>query len=373
MKELERRRDPAPQRMVITTGSWARAALVVALALALFAIRDVILIILTSIVIASAVEPAAKWARNHGVPRIISVLSVYIALAVLFVGLFYFLFVPFLGEASNLAKQLPEYSSKLVNLNDPLAVEDPFLEQGFLDQIQTAIPFDEVVGYVNRLIISFSQGVFSSAANIFGGVVSFVIIIILSFYLAVQEDGVGKFLRIVTPWQHEEYVVNLWKRSQMKIGFWMQGQMLLAVIIMVLTYLGLLIIGVEHALLLAVGAGLLEIIPLFGPIIAAIPAVVIAFTTGGLTTALIVAGLFLIIQQFENHLIYPLVVKKVIGVPPMVSILAILIGGTLAGFIGVVIAVPLAAILMEFVSDLEQRKIEKVSEIMKAQNDSHVE
>ncbi len=137
----------------------------------------------------------------------------------------------------------------------------------------------------------------------------------------------------------------------------MQGQLLLGVIIMVLVYLGLLLVGVEHALLLAVSAGVLEIIPIFGPILASIPAILIAYSGAGMTQALVVAGLFLVVQQFENQLIYPLVVKKVVGVPPMISILALIIGGQLAGFIGIVISVPLATILMELFSDMEQRKI----------------
>jgi predicted PurR-regulated permease PerM len=136
----------------------------------------------------------------------------------------------------------------------------------------------------------------------------------------------------------------------------MQGQLLLAVIVMVLVYLGLLLIGIPHALLLAVLAGAFEIIPLFGPILSAIPGIFVAFAFGGTSTALIVAGLYLVIQQFENHLIYPLVVKKVVGVPPMVSILALLIGGELAGFLGLLISVPLATVVMELLSDLEERK-----------------
>ena len=142
----------------------------------------------------------------------------------------------------------------------------------------------------------------------------------------------------------------------------MQGQILLAAIIAVLVYLGLLLVRVEHPLLLAVAAGMFEIIPLFGPILAAIPAILVAFTGGGMSQALIVAGLFVIVQQFENQLIYPLVVKKVVGVPPMISILALLIGGQLAGFLGIVISVPVAAVFMELINDLEKNKAARFSD-----------
>ena len=101
----------------------------------------------------------------------------------------------------------------------------------------------------------------------------------------------------------------------------------------------------------------METIPLFVPIIAAIPAVAASYVDGGTSSALVVAGLYLIIHQFENHLIYPLVVKKIIGVPPIVVILSLLIGFKLAGFLGLLLSVPLSSMLIEFVDDIQKRKV----------------
>ena len=176
-----------------------------------------------------------------------------------------------------------------------------------------------------------------------------------------QADGVGKFLRIIAPIEYEEYSIDLWKRSKDKIGLWMQGQILLAFLVAVLAFLGLTLIGVKQALVLSFLAGLFEIIPLFGAFLAAAPAVLVASLDGGLSTGLLVAGLFLIIQQFESHLVYPVVVKKVVGVPPIISILALVIGAKLAGFLGVIISVPLAAVMMEFLNDYEKRKVREIS------------
>jgi predicted PurR-regulated permease PerM len=191
---------------------------------------------------------------------------------------------------------------------------------------------------------------------------------ILSFYLAVEEDGVGKFLKAITPLKHEKYVVALWQRSQRKIGLWMQGQLVLAIIIGMLVYLGLSIINVPNALLLASLAAAFEIIPLFGPILASIPAIMISFVSGGFSLALMVIGLYVIVHQFENQLIYPLVVKKVVGVSPIVSIIALAAGWQLAGFVGLVLSVPIAAVIIEFVDDLEKNKIEKVERMMNSHN-----
>lgn len=354
MEERDRRRELEKHRMIITTGSWVRGVIVVAGAIALFLVRDLLMVLLASIVIASAVEPAAEWAKERRIPRLPTILAVYVILGLISAGLFYFLLLPLLGEASSFLTSFPEYSNALAS--------DPTFS-GVFSNVSGSLSAENIAGHISAVVTSLSQGAFSSASFVFGGVTSFLLIVILSFYLAVQEDGVGKFLQVITPWKHERYVVDLWRRSKAKIGRWMQGQLLLAAIIMVLVYLGLLLIGLPHALLLAVAAGFFEIIPLFGPILAAIPAILVGFGAGGMSEALLIAGLFLIIQQFENQLIYPLVVKKVVGVPPMVSIVALLVGGTLAGFLGVLVSVPVAAIFMEFVNDLEHQKITRMSAI----------
>jgi len=191
-----------------------------------------------------------------------------------------------------------------------------------------------------------------------------VLIVVLSFYLAVQEDGVSNFLKVITPLKNEKYIISLWKRSQKKIGYWMQGQILLGLIVGVLLYLGLTILGVKNALLLSVFAAFFEIIPLFGPVIAAIPAVLLSFADGGLTAGLLVVGLYLIIQQFENHLIYPLVVKKVVGVSPIMVILALVIGYKLAGFLGVLLSVPIAAAITEYFRDVVEGKMTEEKKII---------
>jgi len=121
-------------------------------------------------------------------------------------------------------------------------------------------------------------------------------------------------------------------------------------------YLGLTVLGVKYALVLAVLAAIFELIPVFGPILSSVPAVVVGFVDGGVGLGLLVIALYIIIQQFENHLIYPLVVTKVVGVPPLLVILALLIGWKLVGFLGIILSIPFAAALQEVASDLEKRR-----------------
>ncbi len=351
------------QKIAITTGSWVRGVVVIAVAYALFLVSELILVVIASIVIASAIEPVTIWGKRQNIPRLPMVLSVYIFTALLLAGLFYFLLLPLIDEMFNFIRTLTIYSNSIV---DGGILSEMFRTQNLFEGFDTPILVKELNSYLNSLANFLSQGIFSSLSLIFGGVLNFLLILVLSFYLVVQEDGVSKFLKIITPVKHEHYVVDLWRRSQIKIGRWMQGQLLSSALVMILVYIGLLIIGVPHALLLAVLAGVFELIPLFGATLAAIPAVFIAYVSGGLTVTLIVIALYIVIQQLEGNLIYPLVVKKVIGVPPIISILVLVIGGTLAGFLGMLISVPVAAAVMEFVSDIEASKIVKVSETDKS-------
>lgn len=350
----------------ITSGTIVKALIIAMLFWAIFFLRDLVLVVLTAVVIASAIEPLIRWFQKYGIARLLSVIGIYIFLGLMFAGIFYIFIPTLLNDLSDIIAILPKYIDSL-SLWSP--AQDPIFNSGVPAQVLSFAPefsLQEVMGNFSNALSNTSEGFIQTLSVVFGGVLSFILIIVISFYLSAQEDGVAKFLRIVVPLRHERYVIDLWKRAQSKIGFWMQGQLLLAVIIGVLTYLGLTILGIRHALFLAMVAMLFELIPVFGPILSSIPAILIGLNDGGLTSALLVGGLFLIIQQFENHLIYPLVVKKIIGVPPILVILSLIIGAKVAGFLGIILAVPVAAGLVEYLNDFQKDKIAKMSEESKA-------
>lgn len=346
----------------ISAASVVKAALALSLLYALFLLRDLVLVLIAAVVIASAIEPATKWCGARGLPRLPSVILMYLCVAVVLFGTFYVLVPPLLSDTSDFLSRVPQLieSRDLFSPPPPEGLQEEAAAQlpsggivGTLDSVGVSI--GDVVSGLSGYLRNIPGGVFNTVSAVFGGALSFVLIVVISFYLAVQKDGIGNFLRIVTPYQHQEYVVDLWRRAQKKIGLWMQGQLLLVLLIGVLVYLSLTILGVEHALLFAILAAVFELIPLFGPVLASIPAIAAGFIDGGVTLALIIAGVYVIIQQFENHLIYPLVVHKVVGVPALLVIIALVVGGRLAGFLGIILAVPIATALMEFVSDIERK------------------
>lgn len=333
-----------------------RALLVILGAVLIYILRDVFLLLITSVVIASAVEPATRRFGTWGVSRVWAVLLVYLLTALSIGAIFYIFVPPLFTELTELSSTLSDKVGSLEVVNkglDPLSSITGGLAQG--------LSLKEIVAGIQTTLADATTGVFKTASSLFGGLLSFILIVVISFYLAVQEDGVQDFLRIVTPRRYEPYVIDLWKRSREKIGKWFQGQLVLGLTIGVLVFLGLAILQIPFALSLAIIAAMFELIPFFGPILSAVPAVILGFSVGP-GIGLMALGFFVIIHQFENHLIYPLIVKKIIGVPPLVVILSMIIGAKLLGFIGILLSVPIATVVMELVADIQKRKTDMAPE-----------
>ncbi len=340
----------------ITSGTILKGIAILLAFYIAYLLRDLLLVIIVSVVLASSIEPAIKWFGRFRIHRIPAVLVIYVSLAGAFAGIFFAFVPPLIDDVYRFSQELPLVAKEL-SMNF-FGNEAGTVMKG--ETILTKItgdraPSQELSVILDKASIA-SQSVVGATSAIFGGLFSFILIVVLSFYFAMQERGIENFLRIIIPFDKEIYALSLWERSKAKIGKWMQGQLLLGVLIFVIVYLGLTIFGIPYALLLATLAGVLEIIPVFGPIIAAIPGVILAFTIGGTSLALVIGGFYLLVQQFESNLIYPLVVRKIVGVPPILVILSLIIGWELAGFLGVLISVPVAAAIMELVDDIEKQK-----------------
>lgn len=331
----------------ISTASFIRLALVAVGFIFLWAIRDIVFITLVAIVIASAVDPLVRWLVRHRLPRVFAVLFLYLCGVALFAAVFYLLVPPLAGDFQNFFVHLPALlETALIEFQQKL----PFLS---FDLVISTIR--EQALNADMLIQEAARGFFGVSSAFFSGLISFGLVIIISFYLAVQEDGIANVLRIVTPKEHEEYALNLWTRSQRKIGRWLQGQLLLGVLVGIIVFIMLSILQVRYALLLAILSAVFEIIPYVGPVLAAIPGIAVAAIQDPVL-GLLVLGIYVLVQQIENHLIYPQVVRKTVGVHPLLAIIALLIGGSLAGLMGIVISVPLAVVLVEYLDDVVERK-----------------
>lgn len=337
----------------ITPSTVIKILLIIGGAYVAWMLRDLLLLILTAIVIASAIEPGVAFIVRHNVPRVFAVLLMYLTVLGSLFAVIYFFIPPVVADAGRFFSSVPQY---LNTINLPESIS------GFTTSADHAAAQTQSQSILSTLSVfqeafsSGSAGALRLVATFFGGIFSLGLVIVLSFYFAMQETGVDDFLRLITPAKHEEYVIDLWLRAKKKIGLWMQGQILLSVVVGMLVSLGLFIMGVPYALLLGIFTAMAELVPIFGSLIAGTLAVFIGFSSGGVALAFIVGGFFIIVNQFEANLLHPLVVKKVIGIPPLLVIIALIAGGELAGFLGILLSVPVAAAAQEFFSDLYQGK-----------------
>ncbi len=339
----------------ITTDTMVRAVLVVLCVFLLWFLRDLVLVVLTSIVIASFVESAVPHFRKIGFNRVFGIVVLYIVSLLVFTGIFY-LFAPLLiTEIYNFSNFASTYMPGVSFLNY-------FQNEAFsgakeiVNSLGNNFSLTALFSISKAFILNLSGGFLQVLSVAFGGFFNFVLIILISFYLSIQEEGIQNFLRLIFPIKHENYVVDLWERSRRKIALWMKGQVVLGIVVAVLIYLVLSLLGIEYALLLAIIAGVMEMVP-YGLWVALIPAFTFSYLSDGISNALMVTGAYLIIHQFEVFLFAPLIIKKIVGLSPIVIILSVLIGFELSGFWGAILAIPISVVVMEFLSDIEKNKI----------------
>lgn len=345
----------------ISTGTMVRAVLVLVGLFLIWFLRELVLVVLTSIVIASFMESSVPHFKKIGIGRIPGIVFVYIVSIVSLTGIFY-LFAPLLiTEVYNFSVLMADYIPNVSFLNY-------FQNEAFsgakdiVGSLSGNLSLTSLFSVSKAFILNLSGGFIQTLTVAFGSIFNVLLIIVISFYLSAQEKGIENFLRVILPPKYENYVVDLWQRSSIKIGLWVKGQLVLGLIDAVLIYLVLSLIGVEYALLFAIVAGIMGLIP-YGTLIALVPVVAVSYLSAGWGDAFMVAGAYLIIHEFEVFLFAPLLIKSIVGLSPIVIILSILIGFELGGIWGAILCIPIAVVIMEFLSDIEKDK-----NLLKAQN-----
>ncbi|HOY56208.1 MAG TPA: AI-2E family transporter [bacterium] len=306
----------------------------------LYVIRDVVGLLFVAVVVAAALDPFVDYLHKKKIPRAVSILAIYLILFGI-VSLMIVSLVPAVSEqAGQLASNLPDYYERIA------------LGFNRLGDGQQNVPatLPQALSGLSSNLAGATSGVFSTITGIFGGLVSLVSFLVIVFYLMVQENGVKYFLQFLVPLKKRAEIMHLIDKIQTKLGFWLRGQLILCLLVGLMVYLLLLIMGVKYALLLGLIAAITEIIPYVGPIIGAVPGIFIAFSDS-FTKVLMVALVYLIVQQVENSLLVPKIMQKSVGLNPVVVMVAILVGGSLGGVVGALLAVPVAAIIDVVVED----------------------
>lgn len=336
------------QNVTISTTTILKTLGILLIVAFLYVVRDVLLIVFVALVLAAAIDPTITKLEQHGLPR-------GVGIAVLYIGLVGVVAVIVLTFVPVVIQQVTQFSKTFPQL----------LDNGFsaFQHFQTTNAFSTIQQALDSLskgISSFTESIFTKIFSFFGGLVSFIGILVMTFYLTMEEKGMKRVAVDLAPARHRPYLTKLFGRIEDRLGSWLRGQLLLGLIIAVVTFIGLTALHVKFAIVLALIAGLTELIPLIGPFIGAIPAVIVALATDPIL-ALWVLLLYVVVQQLENHLIVPKVMASATGLNPVIVLISILVGGKVAGITGVILAVPTMIIITTFLEDfLEEKKNEDI-------------
>ncbi len=329
------------QKIDITLSTILRIIFVLVAVWIFFVLRDVLLMLIGAMIIAFAIEPLANKLHTYKIPRAVSVVIVYLAfLGIIAVAIT--LILPVLTEQiGQLATQIPQLVQSIeVNVGRL---------PGFSPETVVP-PIQQGVSTFGDNLANISNVIFQQTKSIFSGALSLVFVFIIAFYLVIEEDALKKMFAHIIPRKHMAYVELVIDRIEAKLGRWVLAQLFLGIIVGLTVGIALWIIGVKYALVLGLIAGLLEVFPVIGPLISGVFGTVIALSQS-FTLGVITLVLYVIIQQTENHILIPNIMKKATGLNPLVTLIAVLLGGRLAGFVGVIVSVPIATILSIILTD----------------------
>ncbi len=329
---------------------------VLAMFMFIFYFRTEVILVFTAIVISISMAPAVEWLQQHRMSPSLSVILIYSCLAIVFFG-FIFLIIP----------QMIQQVTTLVP-----RLEDAY--DTFKSSLQTS-PYPFVVQWASYLpvnlvsiFISSSPGIGTAgvdsvnltlnvAQNLIGGLFTLIVVLLIGFYWTLEGDRVKYAFLLILPEERRESTRETITDIETRVGGFVRGQGLLALAIGVMALIAYLFIGLPSVLSLAFLAGLFELVPVFGPTLGALPALLIAFASSPSNVLWVILAT-IVIQVLENNLLAPRVMQKTVGVNPIVTILSITGFGFLFGFTGLLMAIPLAAILQVIIDRSLFRPVE---------------
>ncbi len=298
-------------------------------------IKDLIFSLFIAFIIVSALKPAVEFLVKKKFPRLLASLIVYFLFLFAIINVFALILPPLVGETAHFLQTLP-YILRTMSNNFPISIQLNTIAQ-YIPNITTQA-FDAIRGI-------FSNAVFIMSTLFFG------------FYMLLEENILQKSLSKFFDESITGPIINIIQLAEKRMSAWFWGEVILMTVIGIMTFVGLNLIGMRYILALSVLAGLFEVIPNIGPIASLVPAFIIGMSESyflGFTTI----ALYFIVQQLENHLIVPLVMKRAVGLSPIVTLMALIIGGKLAGILGVLLSVPttlfLETVLIEFMKIKKQ-------------------
>ncbi|HRY82795.1 MAG TPA: AI-2E family transporter [Candidatus Moranbacteria bacterium] len=331
-----------PKKVEISTNIVIKTIVILLGLWFLFLVRDIVILLFIAVIIAASIDPAVDYLQKKKVPRAVGAMLLYAVLFSAIALIISFMVPSIVNQFNDFSKNSSQYFGDFGN-----AINSPG-NSGINRIVQS------VANNVESSFSNISKNIFSKTLGVFSGLLSVVVVFSMAFYMVMEESGIKKFIVSIMPEKKKEYAASLTDRIEGKIGKWMIGQLFLMLVIFILDFVGLYLVGVPYPLLLAIFAGILEVVPYVGPIISAVPGIILGFLVSP-TVGMMAFVVYLVAQQIESHVVIPLTMKKAVGLNPVVTIVAILIGFKLAGVLGAIIAVPAATAISLFVSDLMEK------------------
>lgn len=290
-------------------------------------IKDILFLVFLAFLLMTAIYPMVMWLERIKFPRSISTLLIY------------FVFLGTLGVVvgSAVPELISQFTKLAATLPGTAARLFPYWN----------IDFQTIVGQIAPL----SANVLSVTLGIFSNIFTTFTVLIITFYLIVERRRAEVTLTEFLGEGTGKRVSEVMRITERRLGSWVRGELVLMTFVGVLTYIGLMLLHVEFALPLAIIAALLEIVPMIGPIVSAVPSVLMALAVSPVL-ALSVTVLYVIVQQVESNVFVPLVMKRSVGLSPLVTILALMVGARLGGIGGAVVAVPSVLVLQVILASI---------------------
>lgn len=333
------------QRMLdISWGSIIKLAISVFVIYLIFLLKDILVWVLFGLILSILFDPVIDFFQKRRIPRVVSTVGVY---AVIFAVLAYIIFATtplFVGEIQRFSHRLPQYFEE--SISPPL--------QGL--GIVAFEDFESFLQAMGEDAAKSSSNIVSALFSIFGGIFSTMFVISVAMFLSIEDRPVERTLSLLFPKKYEAVALDVWAKSQRKVSAWFLSRVLSSVFVGAATYISLLLFNVPYPFMLALLAGVLNFIPIIGPLLTAILVGTLVALDSPLRALFVVLALTLI-QQIENNILTPILSKKFIGLPPVLVLVALAVGAQFWGIMGAILAIPLAGILFEFLRDfLKKRK-----------------
>jgi len=342
--------EEKPNNLTLSWQSVIRLYLPIILIIVLWYFRSILLIVILAFIIASIFEKPIDYLSLRWKNRWLATLVVYLISLTIFSILIYFSAVIVIRNFDQLSNVLPNW------LQEKIETSGIFNSRNFQITGLNLSRATEDLKTLSTQLFNFIKQSVAFFSKIVGGTFTVFLVFLLSFFINTEKNGIEKGIRFLVPWQYEDYAVYLWDKARQKVGNWFFSQILLSLFVGLSVFIVLSILGIKQAEFLGLLAGILDFIPYLGPFIAGI-IIVVSTLSQNLISGIVVLIAFIIIQIVEG-IISPSLKAKAMKLNPIIIIISLLIGAKMAGAIGVVIILPLAATFVEFLKDLRSGRLQ---------------